>query len=293
MQSIFSVLACLLVAVVANCQTSPLTQRQACERFSSSIVSINAGGNHLGTGFLVSSGGFILTANHVIRDDNGSPYLTIEITLADKTTAFAKVVSQMTPESIGQDFALLKIEHAVGKLPFLTLGSVGETNIGEDATVIGYPFSAISHGGGNVRNKFCLSVNLAAISVESVPVSGTTSSAKGVVPFNRDVKVDVIYFQGPSVKGISGSPVISRDTGNVVGIVSTKLTGISAALDEDRKRIIGSRRYFRETTGGVDTFAVLTGLIDTLDNQLANGMGSATGIDDPEEVLRRIEKKKK
>jgi Trypsin-like peptidase domain len=272
-------------------QDKPITQRQACDRFSSAIVSIDAGGNSRGSGFLVSANGFILTASHVVRDDNGAPYSTIEITLSDKKTAFAKLANPMTLESVGQDFALLKID-IPGPLPFLELGSVNDANIGGDATIIGFPFSAISRK-GYVNNKFCLSASFAAIGTETIPISGTVFSAKGNSPVNKDVKVDVVYFQGPSVKGISGSPIISRDSGKVVGIVSTKLTGISGGLDEQRKKIIEGSRYVKMTTMGVDYSAVLTEIVDTLDRQLANGLGSATGIDDPKEALRKAQQKRK
>jgi Trypsin-like peptidase domain len=282
----------LLIGHLTYSQVVPLTQRQACDRFSDAIVSIDAGGNSQGSGFLVSASGFILTASHIVRDEDGAPYAVIEITLWDKRKVFAKLASPMTWESVGQDFALLKID-TTKPLPFLERGSVSDANIGGDATIIGFPFSAISHKGDYVNSKFCLSASFAAVGTETVPVNGTIITAKGRSPVNKDVKVDVIYFQGPSVKGISGSPIITRDNGKVVGIVSTKLTGIDRNLDIQRKKIIEGSQYGKMTVLGVDPNAVLSEIIDTLDRQLANGLGSATGVDDPKEVLRKVQRTQK
>jgi hypothetical protein len=47
--------------------------------------------------------------------------------------------------------------------------------------------------------------------------------------------IDVIVFQGPNNKGMSGAPLISNRTGRVVGIVTRRLVGISDKLDDIRK----------------------------------------------------------
>jgi hypothetical protein len=101
----------------------------------------------------------------------------------------------------------------------------------------------------------------------------------------RTVNVDVIYFQGPSIKGLSGSPVISRDTGHVVAILTSKLTGISIALAATRRNIPGGGEMI---FGGVPIMKTTAELIDTLDVQLANGLGAGTGIEEPKYALRHI-----
>ena len=104
-----------------------------------------------------------------------------------------------------------------------------------------------------------------------------------------DVKVEVIYFQGPSVKGISGSPIISRDTGKVIGIVTLKLTGITPALADLRERGKHTGIAF---SGIGDPGLAFVQVIDVLDQQLANGLGAATGIDDPAHALNMAKSKK-
>jgi len=69
----------LLVVSFASGQITPipLTQRQACERFTDAVIRIEAGGRSRGTGFLVSSDGFILTAGHVITDEKSGQFFPL------------------------------------------------------------------------------------------------------------------------------------------------------------------------------------------------------------------------
>ncbi len=280
-----------LCGVFALGQNSPVSQRQACANFSDAVIEINAAGQSHGSGFIVSPDGFILTASHVIRGEDGTYFSAIFVTLPDGSLEPAVPALVISPDNVGQDFALLKVE-AKKKLPFLTLGSTEEVVTGADATIIGFPFSAMSPTNSSISKKFCIAATFAATELITVPVNGTNRTKTGVVPFQKNIKVDIIYFQGPSVKGISGSPIISRDTGNVVGIVSTKLTGLGSSLTELKN----------QTAKGLGGDVVLSGLapgpvinqiLVVLDAQLANGLGSAVGVDDPKEELKRAQRKKK
>lgn len=273
-------------------QNTPLSQRQACAKFSDAVVEINAGGESLGSGFIVSSDGFILTASHVVRNEDGAYYPTISTILADGSLEFATPTSPISLDSVGQDFALLKIA-AKKQLPFLTLGSTEEVVTGGDATIIGFPFSALSSQETRLSQRFCLSATFAATDLITVRVNGTNKRLRGpAVPINKDIKVDVIYFQGPSVKGISGSPIISRDTGNVVGIVSTKLTGLGKSLTQ-LKDETGKGLGSGIAISGLQPGPAINKILVVLDSQLANGLGSAVGIDDPKQELKRAQHKKK
>jgi hypothetical protein len=275
-----------LVICGSGCLSAQMTQKQACAKFSPAVVGILAGGVSEGTGFLVSPDGYVLTALHVVREENGTPYSAIDLTLSDGSHALAQLIPP-TVETVGKDFAILKIE-AKKPLPFLRLGSVNDISIGDDATIIGFPFSAYSYEGKNLTIKFCLTASLAAVSSESRQVSFNQNSPQGVAPHDENVPVNIVYFQGTSVKGVSGSPVISRETGNVVGIVSTKLTGITKSLEDVKTQVAQARTHGVVTIMGVNSNEAIGGIIQTLDTQLANGLGSATGIDDPKESLRRL-----
>jgi S1-C subfamily serine protease len=276
----------ILLSAPALGQTSALSQRQACEKFSSAVVSIDAGGQSRGTGFIVSPDGLIMTVSHVIRDVDGAYHGAISVQLSTGENLLATPAIPISAENVGKDFALLKVT-AKEKLPFLMLGSEQDINIGSDATIIGYPFSAITRADKPVETKFCLSASFAAVQVETVPVNGSQPVNGRKVPFNKDVKVDVVYFQGPSVRGLSGSPVVSRDNGRVVGILSTKLTAISpslAELKEETAKGLGANVYL----SGLQPGPAINQILTVLDNQLANGLGSAVGIDDPKEAAESL-----
>ena len=185
----------------------PLTQSQACTRFGSAVVRIEAGGNSRGTGFIVSPDGFILTASHVVRDASGQYFAAVAVTLPGGKIKLASPAVPISVDNFGQDFALLKVDADI-ELPFLSLGSTHDVEPGDAGTIIGYPFSALTAQGQNVSTKFCLSAEIAATDIMNVAVNETRPTAKGNFSAERNVKVDVVYFQGPSVKGLSGSPII-------------------------------------------------------------------------------------
>ncbi len=82
-----------------------------------------------GSGFVISSDGYILTNNHVVGEAD-----TINVRLADEREFKAEVVGT-DPQS---DVALIKIE---GKnLPFLPLGDSEKLEVGEWVIAIGSPF---------------------------------------------------------------------------------------------------------------------------------------------------------
>ena len=84
----------------------------------------------LGSGFLVSADGYILTNNHVVEKAD-----EVSVTLLDKEEFKAKVVGT-DPKT---DIALIKIETSK-KLPFVSLGDSEKLEIGEWVVAIGNPF---------------------------------------------------------------------------------------------------------------------------------------------------------
>ncbi len=83
----------------------------------------------LGSGVIVSEGGYILTNNHVVAEAD-----EIEVALADGRTAAAKVIGT-DPEA---DIAVLKVELA--GLPVIILGSAEGLKVGDVVLAIGNPF---------------------------------------------------------------------------------------------------------------------------------------------------------
>jgi serine protease Do len=84
----------------------------------------------LGSGFIVSEDGYILTNNHVVANAD-----EVTVTLLDKSEHKATVVGS-DPKT---DIALIKIKPS-GKLTYVRLGDSGRLEVGEWVVAIGNPF---------------------------------------------------------------------------------------------------------------------------------------------------------
>jgi serine protease Do len=86
--------------------------------------------NSLGSGFIISQDGYVITNHHVVADAT-----EINIRLSDDNTYKAKVIGS----DKRTDVALLKID-AKEKLPFVRLGDSDDLEVGDWAIAIGNPF---------------------------------------------------------------------------------------------------------------------------------------------------------
>jgi S1-C subfamily serine protease len=272
-----------LLALFFACHTvcsqtlpQPITQIEACRRFKPSIVQVDTDTMH-GTGFIVGAGGWIITALHVVADQKSLvKYENIRVSvLGHSRPVRAEIVSRLDNLARQRDFAILKVDET--NLPALDLESEIDIEDGSPIAIIGLPLSASFGVPVTSVPRFCLTGTVAAQS--TFPLGGLNF-------------LHTIYFQGVSIKGISGAPIISLITGKVVGIVSTRLTGISQGLDETRTTLVvgipgGPNATFQIM--GVDFGKTITTLIDTLDQQLANGLGSGNGASDAAFALKEVQ----
>jgi serine protease Do len=157
--------------------------------------------NSFGSGFLISSDGYILTNAHVV-----SQALQIRVSLKDRREMAARVVG----EDATTDVALLKID--ASGLPAVTIGHPSEVRVGEPVAAIGSPFG------------FEHSVTAGIVSAKSRNVDGL------LVPFlQTDAAVN---------PGNSGGPLFNA-AGEVIGINSRIWTqsggfqGLSFAIPID------------------------------------------------------------
>ncbi|WP_068825439.1 DegQ family serine endoprotease [Pseudomonas sp. BMS12] len=164
------------------------------EFFERSIPQIprNPGGRQreaqsLGSGFIISDDGYVLTNNHVVADAD-----EIIVRLSDRSELEAKLIGA-DPRT---DVALLKVE---GKnLPTVKLGKSDELKVGEWVLAIGSPFG------------FDHSVTAGIVSAK-----GRSLPNENYVPF---IQTDVAINPGNS-----GGPLFNLD-GEVVGINSQIFT---------------------------------------------------------------------
>ncbi|MEG0471480.1 MAG: serine protease [Solibacillus sp.] len=159
--------------------SSHLSGQDTIQTYKKAVVTINTQDSK-GTGFAISSDGYILTNEHVIDDA-----LTISVTFPDGQIYEADVL-----EAYEQfDLALLKIDGT--ELPYLTLAKSSQFKAEEHVYFIGNPlyFSGIANEG---------------------TLLGNTSASS--------IDTEIMMMDAPVYKGNSGSPVIN-ETGEVIGVV--------------------------------------------------------------------------
>jgi serine protease Do len=137
----------------------------------------------LGSGFIVSSDGYVVTNHHVVKDAD-----EIVVKLSDRRELKAELVGS-DPRT---DMALLKVEGE--NLPTLRIGSSEDLKVGEWVLAIGSPFG------------FELSATAGIVSAK-----GRSLPSENYVPF---IQTDVAINPGNS-----GGPLFNLD-GEVVGINS-------------------------------------------------------------------------
>jgi serine protease Do len=142
----------------------------------------------LGSGFLISPDGYIVTNNHVISGRDGQSLVdSITVTLSDRREYKAKVIGR---DQLS-DLALLKVEGR--DLPFVRWGNSRDVRVGDWAIAIGNPFGL----GGTVT---------AGI------VSALHRNITGGGAYDRYIQTDASINQGNS-----GGPLFDLD-GNVIGV---------------------------------------------------------------------------
>jgi len=250
----------LLPALIGLSLMSPAVKipQQIYESYRDAVVQIGVGPNFSGNGFIVSSDGTIVTANHVVttRESGFKQYaegLRVRVEINGAVTMYPAILidAPVADEQTNFDSARLKIE--AKNLPHVSLGDWNEAEIGGEVTVLtSFPTTGVLMLQG--------------------PVSGKSANPLFSSPVNT------IYFQCPVRNGFSGSPLFSSK-GNVVGIVDTKVFGTTPALEELRQKW----EKTRQSGGGVSIMGIDAAqnsleLIDNLNQNLISGLGSAVDI---------------
>jgi serine protease Do len=93
-------------------------------------------GGSLGSGFIISPDGYIVTNNHVVAPARPDAVVEqITVTLSDRTEYEAEVVGR----DAASDIAVLKVNPR-GPLPFVRFGDSTQTRVGDWVVAIGNPF---------------------------------------------------------------------------------------------------------------------------------------------------------
>lgn len=162
----------------------------------------------VGTGFVISASGDIVTNNHVVEGSE-----TVTVTLTDGTSLDAEVVGT----DPATDLALIRVK-ADGDLPFVTWGDSAGLRVGQGVVAIGNPFGL-----------------------------GNTVTAGIVSALGRDIQSgpfdDFIQTDAAINRGNSGGPLFNAE-GEVVGINTAIFSptggsvGIGFAVPSDTARSV-------------------------------------------------------
>ena len=154
----------------------------------------------LGSGFLISADGYIVTNNHLIQGVNGTGTVdSVTITLSDRREFTARIIGRDT----ASDLALLKIEGR--NLPFVNWGDSNRTRVGDWIVAIGNPYGL----GGTVT-----------AGIVSALHRGITGSGA----YDRYIQTDASINMGNS-----GGPMFDM-AGNVIGINSALISPTGASV---------------------------------------------------------------
>ncbi|MBK8162377.1 MAG: DegQ family serine endoprotease [Gammaproteobacteria bacterium] len=197
----------------------------------------------LGSGFIISADGYVLTNNHVIRDAD-----EIVVRLSDRREFVAEVVGS----DKNSDVALLKID--ADKLPVVKIGSSSDLKVGSWVLAIGSPFG-FEH----------------SVTAGIVSAKGRSLPNENYVPF---IQTDVAINPGNS-----GGPLFNLD-GEVVGVNSQIFSrtggfmGLSFAIPIDiAMSVVDQLRSEGHVTRGW-----LGILIQDVDRALAESFGMSKPI---------------
>lgn len=176
------------------------------------------GTSTLGSGFLISPKGYVLTAYHLIAGAGGSR--NIDVTFDAGVTRHASVYSYDAAE----DVAVLRVpmQGIAARISRLPLGNSLNVRAGDQAFAIANP-------DGRDRT---LSAGVIAAIQRLLPVPGGTSIDEAIL---TDMRAD------PPPRAASGSPLLDRG-GSVIGLVTQlaghgRATGFAVPIDAVRRLI--------------------------------------------------------
>ncbi|MES2498389.1 MAG: Do family serine endopeptidase [Pseudomonadota bacterium] len=215
----------------------------------------------LGSGFIISADGYVVTNNHVISaspEGGGNAVVSsITVTLPDRKEYKATIVGRDQTS----DLALLKID--AKNLPFVQFGDSTRTRVGDWVVAIGNPFGL----GGTVTAGIVSALH------RSIGING---------PYDRYIQTDASINQGNS-----GGPMFDLQ-GNVIGINTAIFSptggnvGIGFAIPaEEAKPIIDQLRTGQRVRRGY-----LGVGIQPMTQDIASSLGLAK---DRGEIVARVE----
>ena len=209
----------------------------------------------LGTGFIVSNDGYIVTNQHVSGEKNNTCYVTLE---SGKTYKASVVWTD-----VDLDLSIIKIN--MNNLDYLTLGDSDKIKIAEQVYAIGNPIG---------------------FEFQRTVTSGIISGLNRTIKIEEDGKTsymeDLIQTDATINPGNSGGPLINKN-GEVLGINSVKITsaeGIGFAIPINIikpiiEQLVSNGEYITPTLG---MFAYDKDIVPYINQELTQNIKLDTGI---------------
>lgn len=176
-----------------------------------------------GSGFIVSSNGYVLTSQHVVAD-NEAEYTVI---LEPNEKYPARILAR-DPIS---DIAVLKIEGS--KLPYLSLGDSGKIEIGEEVIAV-----------GNALGEFHDTLSSGIVSGLSRHIRATNNFTKQAERLRGLIQTDAAINPGNS-----GGPLVNMKSEavgiNTAAIMGVQNIGFAIPINYAKKALNEVRKYGR------------------------------------------------
>ncbi len=239
--------------MTSNTPRTRLTAKDIVQRSSPAIVRIEAGGDKVGTGFIVDKAGIVATNLHVVAGES-----LIRVRLHDGTQY---AVMQITGVDPGRDLALLRIR-PTADLPTLKLGDSDAVSAGDQIVAIGNPLGVFDY-----------SVTSGLIS-QVRPVC----AQEAVAAQQCKQELTVLQISAAISPGSSGGPLFNQ-FGEVVGITTAIITAgqnINLAVPGNYLKALATQH----ATLTPDQFAK--------DTKLPEEAGGASESDDGVRIVRRV-----
>jgi serine protease Do len=185
-------------STASNAPRARLSPKDIVKRSSPAIVRIEAGGDKVGTGFILGKDGLVATNLHVVAGE-----AAIRVRLFDGTQY---PVMHIAGLDLDRDLALLKIAPSK-ELPTLKLGDSDAISAGDQIVAIGNPLGVFDY-----------SVTSGLIS-QVRPVCG----AEAIAARRCKQEFTVLQISAPISVGSSGGPLFNQ-FGEVVGVTTAIIT---------------------------------------------------------------------
>ena len=169
-----------------------------------------------GSGFVVGDGHLVVTNAHVLPDLKTTPPPQLAVLVAARGETAQGRRATLVQVDGTHDLALLRVEGP--PLPALTLADADSVREGMDVALMGYPiggvlgYSTVTHRG--------IVASITKIALPSL--AARNLDAKAIARL-REGPFEVYQLDATAYPGNSGGPLLSAQTGEVVGVINMVL----------------------------------------------------------------------